>query len=183
MDARTLADLPRADLVAQCHVPDMTIRQQKEVLRRRIALVRERVEVSNRLTSLLDRYDLVLPAIKLCAKKNLKKLESQTLESDYDQKMMEQSVRHIRYLTDEISDIENTVGDIARHNQYARLIMSLTGFDAFGALLVALEIDDISRFRHPSKIVSWMGLCPTVYQSGNTTRHGKMRRDVNSNVK
>ena len=57
----------------------------------------------------------------------------------------------------------------------------MTGFDAFGALWISLEIDN-KRFPRPNKIV-WMGMCPTACQSGQSIRHGKMRRDVNSNVK
>lgn len=58
----------------------------------------------------------------------------------------------------------------------------MTGFDSFGALLIALEIDGISRFPTPKKLVSWMGMCPTVSQSGNTIHHGKMKKDSNRRV-
>ena len=58
----------------------------------------------------------------------------------------------------------------------------MTGFDSFGALLIALEIDGIKRFSNPSKLVSWMGMCPTIHQSGNTTYHGKMKKDSNRQV-
>ena len=58
----------------------------------------------------------------------------------------------------------------------------MTGFDAFDALLIALEIDDINRFEEPKKLVSWLGLCPTIHQSGNTLYHGKMKKDTNRRV-
>ncbi len=41
----------------------------------------------------------------------------------------------------------------------------MTGFDSFGALLIALEIDGNKRF---SSSKFWMGLCPTIHQSGKS---------------
>ena len=38
--------------------------------------------------------------------------------------------------------------------------LPLPGFDAFGALLVAVAIDDIGRFKDAKSLVSFMGLCP-----------------------
>ena len=61
-----------------------------------------------------------------------------------------------------------------------RVGYDMTGFDAFGALLIALEIDDISRFETSKKLVSWLGLCPTIHQSGNTLYHGKMKKGYKS---
>ncbi len=58
----------------------------------------------------------------------------------------------------------------------------MTGFDTFGALLIALEIDGIERFETPKSLASWMGMCPTVHQSGNSTHHGKMKKDSSRRV-
>ena len=60
--------------------------------------------------------------------------------------------------------------------------MSMMGFDYLGALLIALEIDDVRRFPNAKKLVSWMGLVPTVHQSGNVKWYGKMRKDTNIHV-
>ena len=93
--------------------------------------------------------------------------------------MLHQCTRQMQYLNEEIKKIEKKIECIASQNDYARRIMSMTGFDAFGALLISLEIDDIKRFPTASKMVSWMGLCPTVHQSGNVMYHGKMKKDTN----
>ncbi|MGE5634455.1 MAG: transposase [Deltaproteobacteria bacterium] len=34
------------------------------------------------------------------------------------------------------------------------------------------EIGDITRFSNPKKLASWVGLTPSLYQSGNTSRTG-----------
>jgi len=47
---------------------------------------------------------------------------------------------------------------MALENEDSRIIMSVTGLDAFGALLVALEIDGIGRFESAKNLISWVGL-------------------------
>ena len=89
---------------------------------------------------------------------------------------MGQYVRHVRYLSGEIDMLEKLVAKAALNNEDARLIMTLSGFDAFSALLVAVSIDGIGRFAGPRQLVSFLGLCPRVYQSGDSTRHGRMKK-------
>ena len=39
---------------------------------------------------------------------------------------------------------------------------------------IAAEIDDIHRFASPAKLSGYTGVCPCVYQSGNTDRRGPL---------
>ena len=48
--------------------------------------------------------------------------------------------------------------------------------------LLSAEIDDITRFGNPKKLVSWAGMCPTLHQSGGTSYHGRMKKDSNRKV-
>lgn len=45
------------------------------------------------------------------------------------------------------------------------LLLGFTGIDYYGALLLISEIGDITRFSNPKKLVSWVGLTPSLYQS------------------
>ncbi len=182
IDARTLAHLLRADLVAECHVPAWTTRDQKQILRHRESLVQDRVKVANRLNNLLDKYDLKTTGSYITGVRNMQWLEQQQLPMVNDDYIMHQCIRQTRQLNEEIKQIEKTIDKLAWDNEDAKRIMSITGFDSFGALLISLEIDGIERFATPKKLVSWMGMCPTVHQSGNTTYHGKMKKDSNRRV-
>jgi len=50
-------------------------------------------------------------------------------------------------------------------------------------MLTTSEIGDISRFPSSKYLVSWIGLCPSLHQSGNSTYMGKMKRDSNRRVR
>jgi len=58
MDARVLADLVRAELVAESYVPEPEIRQQRALLRQRRAFVENIVSIKNRVHNQLDKYNL-----------------------------------------------------------------------------------------------------------------------------
>ena len=58
----------------------------------------------------------------------------------------------------------------------------MTGIEIFSAMLIASEIGDISRFSTAKQLVSWAGMCPRVYQSGDTTHHGRIKKDSNRRV-
>ncbi|HEV8100081.1 MAG TPA: transposase [Gaiellaceae bacterium] len=46
------------------------------------------------------------------------------------------------------------------------------GIDTPTALLLSLEIGDFARFESPRKLSSWLGLVPTLDQSGESRRQG-----------
>ena len=44
------------------------------------------------------------------------------------------------------------------------------------AYTIAAEIGDIHRFASPAKLAGYSGLCPRVYQSGNSDRRGPIAK-------
>jgi transposase len=48
----------------------------------------------------------------------------------------------------------------------------MTGVGYFTAMLVMAEVGDVGRFRGDKEFASWMGLVPSVHQSGEKTRIG-----------
>ena len=70
----------------------------------------------------------------------------------------------------------------ALQSEDTRLIMSLMGFNAFNALVVATTMSGIGGLADPKKMVSLMGLCPGAYRSEDTARHGRMRKAANRSV-
>lgn len=59
VDAGTLADLLRANLIPRAHIPTKETRALKEMVRQRVFLVRMRTMVKNSIHALLDRYHVL----------------------------------------------------------------------------------------------------------------------------
>ena len=178
IDAQKLANKLRLDDIPACYVLGPEARRVMDILRQRILLVQERTRYLNRQHSILDKYDYTIKAgSSTSGEKHQSYLDSLKLGPG-DMVLMAQYVRAVRRINEEVSLLERMISKAAYQSEYARTIMSLPGFDAFGALLVAVSIDDIGRFTNTKSLVSFMGLCPRVYQSGDSNRHGRMKKDT-----
>ena len=184
LDARKLADRLRMNAIPECYVYPKESRRLLDIMRHRITLVRDRTRVLNRQSSLCERYDyeLITGHGNTHGERHQQFLEKLALNS-HDTRIIIQHIRHVRYLNKEIDTLEKSICGAAYENKDARTIMSIPGFGPFGALLVATSIDGIGRFDDPKKLVSFTGMCPRVYQSGESIKYGRMKKNVDSNLK
>jgi transposase len=59
------------------------------------------------------------------------------------------------------------------------LLESIPGVGFFSAVLLVLELWDISRFRDEAHLASYIGFVPSTHQTGQTMYHGKMTKQGN----
>lgn len=184
IDAKKLANRLRMNDIPECYVHTPENRRVLDILRDRVATVKERTRILNRQHSILDKYDYKIMANNgdTSSEKHQNYLGTLTLDSN-DTRAIMFTIRHVLYLNKEIETLEKLIEEAAYKNEYAKLIMSIPGFGAFSALYVAVSIDKIERFDSPKKLVSFMGLCPRVYQSGDSTVYGHMKKDVDHTLK
>ena len=178
-DAERLANRRRTGdyKEAICHVYGQDIRRIIDLLRQIVLLKQERTRYLNREHSLGEKYDHTIKVgSSTSGEKHQSYLSSLKLRPG-DMVLMAQYVESVRHINGQIEQLEGMVRREASKNEDAKLIMSITGFDAYGALLVAASIDGIERFKGPKSLVSFFGLHPTTYQSGDTVKHGRMKKD------
>ena len=130
----------------------------------------------------LDRYDyrsLWSDAFGVGGMEWLRGLELDTI----DRCILDSHIRHVEWLDGEIGFLESRIAGYAVDNEDALLLMTLTGVDYQSAMILACEIVDIRRFPGPKHFVSWLGLCPGLYQSGDTLVLGRMKKDSNGRAR
>jgi transposase len=69
----------------------------------------------------------------------------------------------------ELIVISPWAGDVAR-------LRCLRGIDTLSAVGLAVEVGDLARFEHPSRLMSYLGLVPSEYSSGETRRQGAITK-------
>lgn len=181
LDAAVLADLARADLIARCYVPDKNTRMVRDLIRHRIDLAQKRTEFKNKIYGILDKYCLKYDGM-LFSDKGLQWLKSQQLNR-IDSQIVNSYLRQIEVTDQIIQETEKEIADLAVHDKRVDLLLGFCGIDYYGAMLILYEIGDITRFSNPKKLVSWVGLAPSLYQSGNTSYTGKITRRGNSRIR
>ncbi len=180
VDAQKIANVLRVGMIPECHVPSKKVRGIRNMVRHHVKLVRDRTHVINRIHSILDGYGRSIQATKMYSHKGVKQLQEITLATTHETLILQQCVRQMRSLTEEIAMIDGELEADAAQNKDAVLLASMPGVGPFVALLMAVEIDGISRFSGPKKLVSMAGFCPTVKQSSKKTRMNRIKK-INSN--
>jgi transposase len=174
VDARALSNLLRGDLIAECYVPSRDVRLSRALLGHRVNIAREQTRTRNRIHSLLDKYDLECEYDNIACAHGIAWLKSVKLDG-HDQEILDSLVRQLEFLKEEEEKANKIIAYDATKNGYVPMIMSMPGFDYYGASFLAAYIADIHRFPTPSHLVSWVGLCPSVHQTGETKYMGKMK--------
>jgi hypothetical protein len=88
--------------------------------------------------------------------------------------------RHLREherLSEDLRVIEREIARDALANPDAKRLMTIPGIDMVVAVGLLAAIGPVTRFEGPDKLVSYLGLNPTVHQSGEgRPRHGRISK-------
>ena len=169
VDASTLADLLRANLVAESYIPPKHIRQLREIVRERRTFVKQTTQIKNRIHALLIKRGIKLPTATL-SKKALKLISNSVDEND----ILEHYINLLWYHKQELNFIEDKIRKISEENPEAKLLITIPGIAEIRGMDIIAEIGDINRFPTADKLCSYAGLVPSIKQSGNSLRFGRL---------
>jgi transposase len=175
VDARTLADLLRADLIPGAYIPPREIRQLRELLRARYAWTTQRTRAKNRIHGLLAKRGHRAPMGDIFGKRGRKWLASLELDED-GRSIVERELKVIAALDEVIAEASQEIEKRAKADPRAQLLMSMPGVGYYTALLLIAELGDVSRFPTAKHVVAYAGLAPRVRASGGTVRIGRITK-------
>jgi transposase len=175
LDARILAHLLRADLVAESYVPPGNVREIRALVRHRLSLVQMRTMVKNKVHAVMDKYGYRCEYSDMFGKAGTMWLRALEL-SALDRLLLENHLSLIESINMQIHRVDEVIREKASCDGDVRLLLSLTGVDVYTALLLRSEIGPIERFLDYKRLVSWAGLAPSVHQSGNVEFHGRITK-------
>jgi len=173
-DAFFLAELLRLNILPTGHIYDAELRPVRDLLRRRLLLVRQRTALMLSFKSLYTRttgQDMAL--------NTLKKLESKTAEALYEhpanQLLAGMQVEHMGQLSQSIGKIEKSVLSSAKQLPYYARLTTLPGVGKILGMTISMEVGDIKRFASAGDFASY---CRTV--EAQCTSNNKKKGENNS---
>jgi len=179
IDATTLAQLLRADLIPQSYIPPIEIRELRELLRYRASLVRIRTKVKNKVHAILIKNGLNHPFSDLFGKQGRSWLSGIELAPVY-RLSLDGYLSLIDYLNEQIKPITQQIDNQAKKDPRAEILESIPGIGHYSAMMIISEIGDIHRFPTAANLVSYAGLNPAVHSSGGVTRYGRISKQGSS---
>jgi transposase len=181
IDARTLAQLLRANLLPTAHISAPAGRALKNLLRQRLFLVVLRTMVKNRIHDLADRQHLASEQFSDLFGKKGQAFLTQALQElpDPDAGLLGQDLQLLEQLQAHIAQTENWLEARTETDPRVQWLRSLPGVGRLLAVVILAEIDRIERFATPEKLASYAGLVPSTYASGGRVFHGRLTKQGN----
>jgi transposase len=176
IDAWVLAELSRRDLVPAIWLPDPSVRAERERARFRLHLVRHRSSLKQRVHATLLTHGKPCPVSDLFGVRGRELLTRLALPEPWCADV-EASLRLIDELDREIDAIQRDLRVLGADHRYVPLLTTIPGIAWVLAYTIAAEIGDIARFPSPRKLAGYSGLCPRVYQSGESDRRGPLTKN------
>ncbi|HEY3034823.1 MAG TPA: IS110 family transposase [Streptosporangiaceae bacterium] len=175
VDAAILAQLLRADLPPEAWIAPPEVRQLRALLRHRVALVRLRTLLRNRIHAIVADYGHDRPAGGYWTGPGRAWLASLELPA-VSRELVEDDLGLIDALQDRIDRLDWEIHQRARSDPRVKVLTQLPGVGPFTALVILAEVGDISRFGSARKLASWAGLTPTVRGSDRVAHYGHISK-------
>ncbi len=181
LDARTIADLLRCNLLPACYVLSPEMRDLRRLLRYRNLVVQESVRMQNKIAGLLMETGTPFVKEKLHGKKyfaNLIKTLQEVPESVKDLLQMSRGAMEM-FASTQKRLVQRLLVDPALSQRIERLA-SIRGVGEITALTWALEIADPHRFPSNSDAMSYCGLTSALKSSAGKQQRTPISKQRNA---
>jgi transposase len=185
LDARGLNRLQRAGTLPTVWIPPGTLRDQRDLPRTRMVLVRQRTQLKNRIHATLAKYALPCDEVSDLFGVRGVALLRQHLEAlpPHTAFATGQLLEQVESLDRQVQAFEQRMRAVFTPTLAIERLRTLPGVGFILAVVIALEVGDVTRFPDAERLASYAGTTPRVRASGGKTRYGALRPDVNQYLK
>lgn len=177
IDAGVLAQLYASGFLPEVWIPDEPTQALRRQVTRRNQIVRQRSRLKNIIQSILHGHLIPsCPHADLCGPKGRAWLVDQVVPED-ERLAIERHLREFDRLGEDLKVIERDLARSALADEGVKRLMTIPGVDMVVALAMKAAIGEVTRFDEPQKLVSYLGLNPSVRQSGpGPAYHGRITK-------
>lgn len=179
-DAELLVRLLMAGSLRAIHIPSVTQEAARDLVRAREALRQDLVRARHRVSKLLLRYGRVYPRERgTWTVTHRDWLAAQRFDEPALALAYIDSLAAVDGLMARRVVLEQHLSQIAATPELWPLVSRLRAFrgiDTLTALGLVTEIGDFERFARPRELSAWLGLVPSVQQSGQSITRGAITK-------
>lgn len=178
MDAKTLAELLRADLIPEAHQIPRSQRDLRELTRGRLRMVQRREGLQSSAWNLAAKYNVHIDEIGWrYPGKLLDWLEGQLPEvAMLEARLLVKQIIQLQAHTEHMEQAIEAQGEFTADLE---LILPVPGVGLVDGWTILAEVGDISRFASDKQFASYCRLVPGSNNSGGKTRHKSGNKDGN----
>jgi transposase len=175
VDAEVLGRLLAADFIPQVWVPPHEIRDLRNLVGHWQLLKKMSTMMKNKIHAVLMRQVIGGAEKNLFSKKGQQWLRRLSLaESEALQRETAQAI--LAVLKEQQRKLERYLAEKALAYPEVKRLMQIPGISVFSATAIIAEIGEIKRFASAKKLCSYAGVVPSLHQSGQVTRTGRITK-------
>ena len=174
-DARTLAQLTRAELIAECYVPTQEIRILRELLYHRQRLLHVRTKLKNRIHVTLAKYNFRAPYHYIFGPHGVKWIESCPLPDPMN-RIVSELLTIIAELNPRIELYHDRIKERVEHRSDYKILSSIYGIGVIHSATIIARIADIKRFPTIEGFTRYSGLSVNTRASADKITYGHLNR-------
>lgn len=182
LDARILAELCQANLLAEVDQPEQTARIARMTFVVRDCLVRSRTSLINMVRSLADSEGVEIPTCETS-----RFLDAVCAVVDEMPPGMAGQVDPIciaiKELNEQIAECDRKIRAVAKEDKIIGLLQTCPGVGPIVAAGFVYSIRDPKRFKSGRSVGAYLGLVPSLYSSGKINRKGRITKCGNRQVR
>lgn len=185
LDARGLNRLQRTGTLPTVWIPPGELRDQRDLPRTRMVLVRQRTQLKNRIHATLAKYALHEVEVSDLFGRRGRELLRQRCEllPPHTAYATQQLLEQLDSLDRQVAGFEQRIKSVFKPTPAIQRLLTLPGVGLTLAVVIALEVGDVARFPTAENLAGYAGCTPRVRASGGKTRYGRLRPDVNRYLK
>jgi transposase len=186
IDARKLVSLFRSGELTEVSPPTESDEASRDLVRLYHRVGEEATRKRHHILKFLVRRGRIYPGRNWTGA-HREWLKEQSWENWADQTQFDEMQTGLRELEDRRQRLETEMARLAQEDRYRAevgVLRCFHGMDTAASLTVASEIFNIERFESPRRLMSFVGLVPTVSQSGEGPAHrGSLTKTGNRYVR
>ena len=181
-DSGNLARLLRAGELTAVWVPDEHHEAMRDLSRAREAAIDDLKSKRQQISSLLLRLGLHYPGKTTWGKAHRTWLKSLTMARREQRFVFEELQIAERQAQERADRLTTAIREAVPEWSLAPTVIALQalrGIDLTGAVIIAAEIGDLSRFASPRELMSYLGLVPSERSTGDSVKRGGITKAGN----
>jgi len=185
-DAVMLARLMRSGDLTSIYVPRIEDEAIRDLSRGREDAMRDLKATKYRLKAFLLRQDIRYEGRANWNAAHLRWLSEVVCPTPVQQIVFQEYVRAVTEQVERLRRLESALHDEVkgwRLYPVVEAIQALRGVELTGAVILIAELGDLTRFDTPRQLMSYLGLTPSEYSSGERRRQGGITKAGNTHAR
>jgi len=189
LDAKKLAHFSFGGLLTEVYIPSKQQEALRDLVRAREAAKKDQTRVRHQLSKLLLRHSLKPDSkIKKWSSRYMPWVRKLRVEEAAAQAALEEYIIEVEHQSERIKRIEDRLTELSADlgPEMKAMIKALEGFKGIKfvtAVTIVSEIGDMMRFANAPELMSYSGLVPREYSSGDKVRKGAITKSGNAHLR